>query len=347
MSDMADDKFDDGHEYDHDHSHVGGGGRGHDGFLEDLTASLKARAASAPRSADPFGGMREAVGRSRRRRAAGGAAVAVLAASWVGISLAQRYGPDDPSAGGPPKSQQQPTAAGSPDAPDSEPSSGYSAPPTSQPSMLPPAWPFDYPISSSFAASAPTADAMIHAFGKPVSADDRRALLNLVDSFKVCGYPLGSYRFTLLWAGDVPHNGGRGGVLVDVARGGVTFRMGAFNSNKGVYVEPPVRVPAAGVGHPEGDTYAFDEAKQIGYEVVFAAPGSTVTVLKTGASVDIPVGAAGMAEVPSTPGKDLTISVHRPDGTGVSLPVPDPDSRAQRLDAWTLLPAGTSCKSGL
>lgn len=320
----------------------------YDSFLNDLAASLRATAASAPRSPDPFGGVRTAIGRARRRRTAGGAAVAVLAVSGAAIGLAGQFGPARPvsiGAGQTPTGRQHSTspAPSTPSIPSSQ--SGSTSVP------LPPAWPNEYPNNSRTLGTAmPVVNAMITASGKKVSADNRAALTSIVEAFAACGYPLNDYQFKLLWAGNLQHSGHPGAVLVDVTRDGTTYRTGAFGSYKGVYVDLPVRVQGNEIGRVEGvDDWEFDLAAQTSYEAVIAAPGSQVVVTTTAGRLPAAtVGASGVVEiaVPHLTYQVPGITVTRPDGSTGAVPAPHDDA-AGRLDAWKLLPADTACKSGL
>jgi hypothetical protein len=302
----------------------------HEGALtEELAGSLRAAAALTPRSADPYGPLGPAIARSRRRRTAVGASLAVVAVVGAAVGIGSAMGRGDRAAAGvsaaaggkTPKPFAPParTATSPATSPVTHPAAPgtYSAPSrptwTTGPQMMA-GWPADYSLFPGFqastAAAKPTVDAMIHAYGKPVGDGTRTVLDNLVGSFKLCGYSLSSYTFKLEWAGDLAHSGGNGAAVVDVSHGGAVYRMVGWDSYKGIWLQLPAVVDANEAAHAEAVGQAeLDQPAQVVYAVVVAAPGSKVTVkgtLSTRAldgtqtpfqADPVTVGASGVAEV--------------------------------------------------
>ncbi|MEY9928063.1 hypothetical protein ABH926_002697 [Catenulispora sp. GP43] len=365
----------------------------HEGALADeLADSLRAAAALTPRSADPYGPLGPAIARDRRRRATLGASLAVVAVLGAAVGIGSAVGrggsagPASAAAAGstttspfaPPTNPAtnpatDPVTHSAPAAPPTTASTTTSTPPpltftTSQAMMF--GWPTDYSLfpgyQTSTAQAKPAVDAMIHAYGKPVSDGTRDVLDNLVGSFKLCGYPLSSYTFKLQWAGDLAHAGGDGAVVVDVSHGGAVYRMFGSGSYKGVWLQLPETVDASEAAHVEAAPLAeLDSPAQVFYAVVVAAPGSKVTVAgtKTNAKVygspvpfqadPVTVGASGLVEVKLTTRDaangflaypDITsVTIVRPDGTTASAPLLGGTSDAQEQAARELLPATTTC----
>lgn len=359
-------------------------------FTDELAASLRATAASAPRTTDPYGPLGPAIARDRRRRTTLGASLAVVAVLGAAAGISSELGrggpasdrtvgaaagtstspatnvaaPAVPSTPATPNTPATPTA---PTAPTTKASPPGSLSTTSRVTML--GWPTDYSLFSGYATSkaqaGPTVNAMIHAYGKQVDESTRNVLLNLVGSFNLCGYPLSSYTFTLLWAGDLAHAGGGGGaVVVDVSHGGATYRMVGSDSYKGVWLQLPTAIDAGEASHVEAAPLPeLDQPAQTFYATVVAAPGSKVTISGTKRDAfDAPptpfhtntatVGASGVVEVKLTspdinhyvPYPTITaVTIVRPDGTTAMAPLVGGTSPAQEQAARELLPANTTC----
>lgn len=357
-----------------------------DVFTDELATSLRATAASTPRSADPYGPLDKAIARDRKRRRTGlGASLAVVAVLGCGIGISSQVGhggsapaQSPAAAAGPYTTPTAPatSATSSPAKTATTPTSSMSAPPpvaltTAQAMMF--GWPSDYSLfpgySSSKAAAGPTVDAMIHAYGKPVGEGTRNVLTELVGSFKLCGYSLNSYTFSLRWAGDLAHSGGTGATVVDVSHQGATFRMVGYDTYKGIWLQLPTALDASEAPHAEAvGQPELDQPAQVFYATVWAAPGSKVTVTATtndsiinpgqGKTTSqtyspVTVGASGVAEVKLTtrdphngylPYPTITgVSVTRPDGTTATAPLVGNTSAAEEQSARSLLPANTSC----
>lgn len=352
-----------------------------DVFTDELATSLRATAASAPRSADPYGPLGKAIASDRRRRRAGiGASLAVVAVVGGAIGIGSEVGRgSSASAQSPAAGTYTATPAAPATSPPSSPAKA-AVPPASSTSTPPPAptttdqemmfgWPADYSLFSGYlsskAAAGPTVDAMIHAYGRPVSGGTRNVLVNLVGSFKLCGYSLDSYTFSLRWAGNLAHSGGSGTAIVDVSHQGATFRMVGTDSYKGVWLQLPAAVDATeapsteAVAQPE-----LDQPAQVFYATVWAAPGSKVTVTATTPATfgstqttaktysPVTVGASGVTEVELTtrgangylPYPTITgVTVVRPDGTTATAPLLGNTTPADESAARSLLPANTTC----
>lgn len=353
-----------------------GAGREQDDLIDEVSAGLRARAAMTPRSADPFGPVGAAVAADRRRRTIYGASLAAVAVMGVSLTVG-RLGLGLGEGAGNARVAQGQQAMLEPGALQGSTTGGPASPPTpatsrrtssqtspttaassgnvsdrSMPKV--PGWPLNYPASSTFTASEPTVNAMITAYGQPVDDGARHVLLNLVDSFHVCGYNLSSYTFKLRWAGDLAHSGGHGAVVVDITRGGATFRMMGYDTYKGVQLDPPFQLTGDEAARFEVADGEFDEPAQTAYEIVTAAPGSKVGVSVQPSSASPPtvtVGPSGVVEVQTyvlTPGGMYqpalvtAIMVTRPDGSTASVPRPSFSEAAEKA-ARQLLPSSSIC----
>ena len=355
-------------------------------FTDELATSLRAAAAETPQTTDPYGPVGVAVSRDRRRRTAIGASLAVVAVLGAAIGIGDEVGRGSSasvqSSGVAPGSARTPTAtpppaaptpsatpststakAGDPPTPQGSPS--WSRPSTSQMMML--GWPSDFSLFPGYKTATteavPTVNAIVHTYGKPVGQGTRNVLDNLVGSFKLCGYSLSSYTFTLRWAGDLAHSGGNGAALVDVSHGGATYRMFGLDTYKGVWLMLPTTIDTTTAAHTDAAPLAeLDQPAQEFYEPVVAAPGSKVTVSGTKTdgfgpptpfqSDTVTVGASGVAEVElKTTGPQggvmyptiTEVRIVRPDGTTATAPLLGGTSAAQEQSARELLPANTVC----
>lgn len=354
-------------------------------FADELATSLRAAAAETPQTADPYGPVGIAVSRDRKRRTAIGASLAVVAVLGAAIGIGDEVGRGSSasvqSSGVAPGSDRTPTAKPTPAAPtpSATPSTSTAkagdppTPQTSSPPSMPSAspmmlgWPTDFSLFPGYRGATteavPTVNAIVDAYGKPVDQGTRNVLDNLVGTFKLCGYSLSSYTFTLRWAGDLAHSGGNGAALLDVSHGGATYRMFGFDTFKGVWLMLPATVEATTAAHTDAAPLAeLDQPAQVFYEPVVAAPGSKVTVSGTksdGINPPTPfqadtvtVGASGVAEVnlkTPGPGGDVMyptiteVRIVRPDGTTATAPLLGGTSAAQEQSARELLPANTVC----
>lgn len=346
-------------------------------FTDELATSLHAAAALTPRSADPYGPLGPAITRDRRKRTTIGASLTVVAVLGAAVGIGSALGH-----GGPGSNQPLAAAAGtSTTAPPSTPTTNpatHPAPPTARTSPPPSlkttgqammlGWPTDFSLFPGYktakSQAEPTVNAMIHAYGKQVDESTRNVLDELVGSFGLCGYPLSSYTFTLRWAGNPVHSGGDGAVVVDISRGGATYRMFGTDSYKGVWLQLPTAITADQAAHVEAVPLPeLDSAAQVFYGVVVAAPGSKVTISGTESHMlnqtstsfqtdPVTVGPSGVAEVKLTSRGDhgempyptiATVRVVRPDGTIEPAPLVGGTTAAQEQSARQLLPANTTC----
>jgi hypothetical protein len=352
----------------------------HDSALTDeLATSLHATAALTPRTADPYGPLGTAIARDRRRRTTIGASLAVVAVVGAAVGISGEVNHRGPASDPTPGAAAAVVAGttNSPVAPPTSPVTHGAAPKTqlpppilsmstSQAMML--GWPTDYSLFPGYATSkseaVPTVDAVIHAYGKQVDEGTRNVLVNLVGSFKLCGFQLNSYDFTLRWAGGLAHSGGQGAVVVDVSHGGATYRMVGFDSYKGVWLQLPGTVDASEAAHVEAAPLPeLDQPAQTIYEPVVAAPGSKVTISGTETNGPgtgstpfhtdtVTVGSSGVVEVKLTghDGEGLVpfptvtaVTIVRPDGTTASAPLLGATTAAHEQTARELLPANTTC----
>ena len=336
-------------------------------LIKELSAGLRAQAAMTPRSADPFGPVRTAIAADRRRRTVLGASVAAVVAVAGGAAVAGGLGLGNGRAAHNQRATVLPGDGTSSSSKTGTPTVATTTPPTGSSSTPPssatttstafadrPGWPLLYPTSSTFGASQPTVNAMIHAYGKPVDDGSRTVLLNMIDSFHVCGYDLGSYTFKLQWAGDLAHSGGHGAAAIDITRGGATYRMVGYDTYKGVLLALPIPVTGAEASHPEVTDYEFDQPNQTDYQLVTAEPGSKVVVSVASAPLPaVTAGPSGVVEVQTavlqhgeqySPPQVTGITITRPDGSTVSAPQPAFTRDAEQT-ARHLLPSDTQCTS--
>jgi hypothetical protein len=352
-------------------------------FTDELATSLRATAALTPRTADPYGPLAPAIARDRRRRTGIGASLAVVAVLGAAVGIGSAVG-----RGGPASAQPLEAAAGTsttappttPTTPATSPASPATPPtskslpptlskPTAQETML--GWPTDFSLFPGYttakAQAEPTVNAMIHAYGKQVGQGTHNVLDELVGSFKLCGYPLTSYTFTLRWAGQLPHSGGDGAAVVDITHNGATYRMAGFDSYKGVWLQLPTAVTADQAARVEAVPLPeLDQPAQAFYAAVVAAPGSKVTISGEARRIVMPdstpsttpftdtatVGPSGVVEVKLTGRADngelpyptiTTVSILRPDGSTGTVPLVGGTSTEQEQSARQLLPADTTC----